>query len=101
MILPSSREKKRYILFEIISEGKVFKGEIEDSIYQKTLEYLGEEEFAKAGVNLVKENIVRVNNKYKDKMIIILSLIRKINDKKLMINPIRTSGLIKKLKVKK
>lgn len=100
MILPSSREKKRYVLFEVISDEKFFKDEIKNSIYQKTLEYLGEQGFAKAGVILVKENIVRVNHKYKDEIIIILSLIREINNKKVMMNPLKTSGVIKKLKVK-
>ena len=98
MILPSSREKKRYILFEIISDEKVFKDEIENSIYQKTLEFLGEEGFAKAGVNLVKKNIIRVSLKYKDEIILILSLIRSVNNKKVMINPLKTSGVIKKIK---
>ena len=98
VILPSSREKKRYILFEVISDEKIFKDEIKNSIYQKTLDYLGEKGFSQAGVILVKENIIRVNNKYKDEMIIILSLIRSINNKKMMINPLKTSGVIKKLK---
>jgi ribonuclease P/MRP protein subunit POP5 len=98
MIKPSSREKKRYILFEIISDSKFFKDEIENSIYQKTLEFLGEEGFSKSGVKLVKDNIVKVNNKFKDKMIIILSLIRTIKDKKVMINTLKTSGVLKKVK---
>lgn len=99
MILPSSREKKRYVLFEVISEEKVFKDEIKNSIYNTALSFLGEDNFAEAGVILVKENIVKVNNKYKNEMILILSLIREVNNKKVKINPLKTSGVIKKLKV--
>ncbi|MBN1923368.1 MAG: ribonuclease P protein component 2 [Nanoarchaeota archaeon] len=101
MILPSSREKKRYILFEVIGEEKVFKDEVKNSIYQKTLELLGEEGFSRAGVMLVGTNIVRVNPKFKDEMINILSLIRVINGKRVVINTLKTSGIIKKIKGEK
>ena len=101
VVNPSSREKKRYVLFEVISDSKVFKDEVKNSIYKKALEFLGEQGFAKAGVVLVKDNIIKVNNKYKDEMIIILSLIRNINNKKVMINTLKTSGVLKKLKVNK
>lgn len=100
MILPTSRHKKRYISFELISDEKVFKEEIKESIYNKTLEFLGEQGFAKAGVMLVKSDIVRVDAKFKDEMIIILSLIREINKKKVIINTFKTSGNIKKVKIK-
>lgn len=98
MINPSSREKKRYVSFEIISEEKFYKDEIKNSIYNTALGFLGEEGFANAGIEMPKSNIIRVNNKYKNEIIIILSLIRSIKNKKVMINTLKTSGIIKKIK---
>jgi RNase P/RNase MRP subunit POP5 len=95
---PSSRSKKRYIYFDIISDEKIFKDEIKDSICSKTLEFLGQEGLAKAGIHLVNEQIVRVDSDFKDNMILILSMIRKINNKRVFFNTLKTSGSIKKVK---
>ncbi|MFA5303055.1 MAG: Rpp14/Pop5 family protein [Candidatus Nanoarchaeia archaeon] len=95
---PSSRTKKRYISFEVISEQKVFKDEIKDSIYNKTLEFLGEEGLSKLGIQLVNENILRVDRNHKNEMIIILSMIRKINNKRVFFNTLKTSGNLIKVK---
>lgn len=95
---PSSRTKKRYISFEIISDEKIFKDEVKDSIYSKTLEFFGSEGLDKLGIQLVNENIVRVDHKFKDEMIIILSMIRKINNKRVFFNTLKTSGNLKKVK---
>jgi len=98
MILPSSRHKKRYIRFEVISEEKVFKEEIKKSIYEAALKFLGEKGFAEAGLILVNDNIIRVDAKHKDACIAALSLVREIGGQKAVINTLNTSGTIKKVK---
>lgn len=95
---PTCREKKRYILFEIIAKEKLLKAEIKNSIYNNCLNFLGEEKFSKANIELVNNNILKINNNYKTEIIVVLSLIRKINNKKVMINTQKTSGILKKLK---
>lgn len=95
---PSSRIKKRYISFEAISEQKVFKDEIKDSIYNKALEFLGEEGLSKLGIQMVNENILRVDCNHKNEMILILSMIRKINNKRVFFNTLKTSGNLSKVK---
>ena len=95
---PSSRHKKRYVYFEAISDDKVFKDEIKDSIYKKTLEFFGSQGLSNMGIQIVDKNIVRVDNKYKNELIMILSLIRKVNNKRVFFNTLKTSGSIKKVK---
>ncbi|MDD2678378.1 MAG: Rpp14/Pop5 family protein [Candidatus Nanoarchaeia archaeon] len=95
---PSSRAKKRYISFEIISEQKVFKDEIKSSICNKALEFLGEDGLSRLGFQLVSENALRVDHNRKNEMILILSMIRKINDKNVLINTLKTSGNLSKVK---
>jgi len=95
---PSSRIKKRYISFEVLSEQKVFKDEIKSSIYNKALEIFGEAGLSNLGFQLVSDNIVRVDHNYKNEMILILSMIRKIKDKDVLINTLKTSGNLSKVK---
>ncbi|VVB74648.1 Ribonuclease P protein component 2 [Candidatus Tiddalikarchaeum anstoanum] len=97
MILPSSRHKKRYIYFEVISDEKVFKDEVKKGIYDTALRFLGEDGFSKAGIQIVNDNIIRVDSQYKDTMIAVLSLVRRIGEKQIVINTLKTSGSIKKL----
>ncbi len=97
LILPTMKDKKRYISFEIISDKKIFKEEIKDTIYKKALEFFGEDGFAKAGVIVIEENVVRVKAKYKNEMITLLSLIRDINGKRVIINTTKTSGILRKV----
>ncbi len=98
MMLASSRKSKRYVLFKIISEEKIFKEEINSSLYNICLDFLGEEAFGQANIMIVKKNIIRVDTKYKNELIFALSLIREINGKKIMLNTLKTSGSLKKLK---
>jgi len=95
---PSSREKKRYISFEILSEQKVFKDEIKDIINNKALEFLGEQGLSLLGMQMVNEGVLRVNHSKKNEMILILSMVRKISDKRAFINTLKTSGNLSKVK---
>jgi ribonuclease P/MRP protein subunit POP5 len=98
MILPSSKRPKRYVYFEVVSDKKVFKEETNLVIYKTCLDFLGEKDYGQANIMIVKNNIIRVEAKYKDELIFALSLIREINKKKVMLNTLRTSGSIKKVK---
>jgi RNase P/RNase MRP subunit POP5 len=95
---PSSREKKRYISFEVLSEQNIFKDEIRDSINNKALEFLGEQGLSLLGFQLVNEGVLRVNQNKKTEMILILSMIRNISKKMVFFNTIKSSGNLSKVK---
>ena len=54
-LLPTLKEKKRYILFEIISKDKITKDECGDAINKSCKELLGTLGCAKAGISFLKE----------------------------------------------
>jgi len=109
MIKPSHREKKRYVKFQILpKEMKLEENEVEKAIIKECHDFLGDYGMAKAGIVFLrekfnkekKEGIIRVNNKYVNKLKMALGLIKKINNKKITIHIPKVSGIIKKLQVK-
>jgi len=98
VILPSLKERNRYIVYEI-REKKPFskvKLEIKNSI----LKFLGEFESAKANVLILDDfknnkGIIKVNAKYVDKIKVALMLI-----KDPVIEAVGVSGTIKKARLK-
>ena len=99
-LLPSLKEKKRYIVFEAVSESKVSEKGLEKGVNESVLKFLGELGIAKAGFMFVemKENkgIVRTNVKYQDEIKMALSLIKNINKEKIKLNVIGVSGILNK-----
>jgi len=89
------REKKRYIVFEIENEASnklVF-----DSINKALNDFLGILGMSKVNPVIMedkfngKKGIIRINHKYKDEVIVALSLIGEFN-----IKVIGVSGILKK-----
>ncbi len=105
-LLPSLKEKKRYIVFEIISEKKLSEKIVIDEINKKILSFLGELGIAKSGFVLLKDSIkktkgiIRTNLKYQDEVKMALSLIKKIGNDKVIVNVVGVSGILKKAKSK-
>ncbi|MBR9691827.1 ribonuclease P protein component 2 [Candidatus Woesearchaeota archaeon] len=106
-LLPTLKEKKRYLAFEIISDSQIkdFKM-ISEQIMDRSLELIGQLGVAKAGIqplsdcwkpNLQK-GIIRVGNKHVDELKASLSLIKKINNKDVILKTTGVSGIIKKAK---
>lgn len=88
-ILPSLKEKKRYILYE----GKVSRNTIKQGIK----DYIGEYGMAKAGIMFIKsknnKGIVKTNVKWLEQVKTALSLM------KTRVKPVKVSGTLKKLKL--
>ncbi len=103
-ILPTLKEKKRYIVYEAISEKKISEKGLEKDVSDNVLKFLGELGIAKAGFMLVetKENkgIVKTNVKYQDEVKMALSLIKNIGKEKTTINVIGASGILNKARKK-
>lgn len=97
-ILPSLREKKRYISYEIIAEKALKREAITGALNQGLLRFLGELGSAKAGVMFIenKENkgILKVENTMVDQVKAGLSLIKDINGEKVIVKTTRVSGTL-------
>jgi len=106
-ILPSLREDKRYIVFEVLSEDKVkdFKT-LRTEIIGGVHNFLGQLETSKAGVMFLKDlwfkdkqkGILSVNSKYVDKVKTSLMLMKKLEGKDVILNNIAVSGILNKAK---
>jgi len=100
---PSLKEKKRYILFEIVSDQNFNLDEVKAEAEKAWHTFLGDLGVAKAAPLFVKEKyknnkfIIKVSNKHTDEIKSALILIKKIKNTPVIIKSILTSGTIKKL----
>ncbi|MEM3127035.1 MAG: Rpp14/Pop5 family protein [Candidatus Woesearchaeota archaeon] len=106
-LLPSLKERKRYLGFKVISNEKITDSEaVSREIWEKVLENMGTFEAAKAGVWVLSESydkkdqtgVIRVNNKYVDQLKASLMFVEKIEDKDVVIKSINVSGMLNKAK---
>jgi len=99
-ILPSLKEKKRYLSFDIISEGNFSVDEVSKAIEDST--YLGTLENSKAGIIFLKDKyknnkgIIKTSHKYVDKVRTSLALIKDIDDHEVIFRTNVVSGILKK-----
>ncbi len=100
-ILPSLKEKKRYLVYNIIvGQNRLFQAEeIKQEFNRKMLQYMGELGYAKAGVIFVNnpkynQGIIRVNHKYVDPVKASLTLIENINNEKVVVRCKGVSGTL-------
>lgn len=102
-VLPSLREKKRYIAFEVQAE-KVFGFEhVKKSIEQSMKGFLGDLGMARAGILFLhdwKENkgIIKVNTKYVDEVKGSFALVQEIAQEKAIVRSIGVSGALEKIR---
>lgn len=100
-ILPSLKERKRYIVFEVVSATTQSFETIKEKINKALLAFLGELGCAKAGIIVLNEwknnrGIIKVNNKEVDKVKAALTLIKN----SILIKCIYVTGLLNKAKLK-
>ncbi len=103
-VLPSLREKKRYVAFEIISNKNFSYPEVSRAILGGTLSFMGELEFAKAGVIIIgntynaqnMKGLIKVNNKYAQNLKASLSLVSNIEEQPVIVRTIGVSGMVTK-----
>ena len=104
-ILPSLREKKRYMAFEIISKEKINDVEVvSNTIWDCSLQFLGKLGTAKAGI-IVLENkwspelqrgIIKVGHKHADALKAALMFADKIDGRDAIFRSLGVSGILKK-----
>jgi ribonuclease P/MRP protein subunit POP5 len=104
-LLPSLREKKRYLAFEVISKAKISSVHtVDNAISNSMLRLIGESGMAKAGILMLKDKynqdkqtgIIRVNHKYVDELRASLALIQKVDRQDVIVRSLGLSGILKK-----
>jgi|TARA_B100001971_G_C17911921_1_gene393324 ribonuclease P/MRP protein subunit POP5 len=104
-LLPSLREKKRYLAFEVLSEGKISDiNDVSDAILGSSEEFLGQLGMSKAGLMVLKDKydpnmqkgIIRVNHKNVDNLRAALTMVNKIGKGEAIVKSIGVSGILKK-----
>jgi ribonuclease P/MRP protein subunit POP5 len=100
VILPTLKERNRYIVYQVNDNKKLTIDEIKKEMKRAMMQFLGEWEYAKANILILddfKKNrgIIKVNNKYVDKVKVSLMLI-----KPFIIETRGVSGTLKKARSK-
>lgn len=104
-ILPSLREKKRYLVFEVISKHKINGfDEVSDSITESALGFLGQLGAANAGLlplankwdPELQRGIIKVSHKHVDGLRASLAVANKIGNESAIFRSLGVSGILKK-----
>lgn len=101
-LMPTLRQKKRYILFEIQAEKQFIVSEVEELVQFALHDFLGQLGLAKASPLFLKERyqdnhfVLKVNHRYVDEVKGAIVLIKKIKNTPIILRSITTSGTLKK-----
>jgi ribonuclease P/MRP protein subunit POP5 len=101
---PSLRQKKRYIVFEIVADKKFSVVDVKEEVEKSMKEFFGQLGLSKASPLFLKEKfnqekqkfVVKVNNKYVDELKAALTLSKSIKSTPVIVKSIITSGTLKK-----
>lgn len=105
-MIPSMRERNRYIAFELITESKLNKDDVVRNLWNSLLRFLGESGTGETGFwildwdNEMQRGILKVNHKSVDRVRAALTLMKEINNKKVIFHTSGVSGTIKKAREK-
>ncbi len=105
-MMPALKEKKRYLIFEVISPAKFSPEEVKSSVEEGLRRFLGELGMAKAGVMFISERwdpakqrgLLKISHKMVDEAIAALILIKSIKNKEVIFRSIKVTGTVKKSK---
>ena len=104
-LLPSLREKKRYLAYEVISKSKFNDAiHVNKAILNAANELLGILGMAKAGIiplndkwnENTQRGILRVNNKHVNGLKASLIFVKNIDGKEVIVKSVGASGILKK-----
>lgn len=100
-LMPSLKEKKRYVLFEIISsEDKIRAPNPMKEVLEQVKKTMGIFDSAEAGLKSIKykdgKGLIRVTTPLTDKLKASLLFIREIGTQQVIVKTIKTYGTIKK-----
>lgn len=102
-MLPSLREKQRYLVFEII-DGEFSVKKVREAIWEACLQFMGENSCSDANIKFLteffegKKGVIRVNRGKVGELKTSLALIRRINKRKVILKTRRLCGTINNCK---
>ncbi|MFA6461139.1 MAG: Rpp14/Pop5 family protein [Candidatus Woesearchaeota archaeon] len=104
-LLPSLKEKKRYILFQIVADKKFSSGEVKSVVEDLLLSFLGQLGVARAAPLFIEEKfnlenqmfVLKVDHKYVDEVKAALALGKSIKNTPIIIKSVTVSGILKKV----
>ena len=104
-LLPTLKEKKRYLAFEIISKSKIKAfSEVSRAIWASTLSYAGVKGAARIGIWVLPEKynpekqrgLIRVAHRGLDELKASLALIKNIEEQPVIVRSVGASGILAK-----
>jgi len=106
ILLPTLRERERYIAFQIISEEAITYADLEAAVWNTMLDFFGEYGTSKTSMWLIKNlydeqkqfGVVRCNNESVATVIAALGLISRFGDIRVIVKVLKVSGTIKGLR---
>ena len=106
ILLPSLREKERYVKFKVISEEPISYADLESAVWNSFLDFYGELGVSELSLWIIKNlwdekeqvGVVKCNNKAVEKVVAGLSLISRLGDSRIIFKILKISGTIRKLK---
>lgn len=104
-MIPSMREKKRYVAYEVLADKPVRREDAEKEIRASMLSYIGELGLAKAGLIFLPDwennkGVFRVGNKHTDKAKASMALIKAVAGQNAIVKSIGISGILNKSRTK-
>ncbi len=101
--MPTLKERSRYLVFKIHSKEALDYNDVKTAIWGSILNFLGEEQTARANVRIVRNlwktktgtGFLKCGHLYVDKIKVALALISQIGDSKVIVQTMRVSGTIK------
>ena len=108
MLPPSMRPPKRYVVYEVVSEQPIIYGELVNTIWTTTMEFLGEIGAAEANIWFVhntydsekQAGVIKCRHGSVEMVRLILSLISIISESRCVIRIMGVTGTIKSAKDK-
>lgn len=104
-LLPTLRIKKRYVVYEVISEDRLNGNIVTKAIIESYGKCFGTFGLVNAGILDTKiyagnKGILKINHKYVDNLRTAMSMITNIENKRVIIKTFTVSGILKKAKSK-
>lgn len=104
-LIPTLRQKKRFILFEIESSKKFDFKKVSEDLIEQIILYIGAVDFGNEGIWFLKDKfdekkqrgVLKVSTKLKDKLVGVLAIINKIDNIESKIKVLKISGTFKGL----
>ena len=104
-LLPTLKEKKRYLAFEIVSKDKITQvSEISRAIWAGTISFLGTSGAAKTGIRVLSETyntqtqrgLIRVTHNGMNDIKASMTFIKQIENKPVILRSVGASGILAK-----